>query len=75
MTKPGAFTSAVILAAGTSSRMGSAKQLLQLDDRPLVRHLLDKVRASGVKEIILVLGASAEAIRRGDSRLAVTAAR
>jgi molybdenum cofactor cytidylyltransferase len=44
--------------------MGMAKQLLQLDERPLLQHVLDNVRASGVKEIVLVLGSSAELIRR-----------
>ncbi len=56
--------SAVILAAGTSTRMGTAKQLLLLDDRPLLQHVLDHVRASAVKEIVLVLGFAAEKIRR-----------
>jgi molybdenum cofactor cytidylyltransferase len=56
--------SAVILAAGTSTRMGTAKQLLRLDDRPLLQHVLDNVRASGVKEIVLVLGFAVEDIRR-----------
>jgi molybdenum cofactor cytidylyltransferase len=56
--------SAVILAAGSSTRMGTAKQLLRLDDRPLLQHVLDNVRASGVKEIVLVLGFAAEEIRR-----------
>jgi molybdenum cofactor cytidylyltransferase len=55
---------AVILAAGTSTRMGTAKQLLPLDDRPLLQHVLDHVRASAVKEIVLVLGFAAEEIRR-----------
>jgi len=57
-------TSAVIWAAGTSTRMGTVKQLLRLDDRPLLQHVLDSVRASGVKEIVLVLGYAAEAIQR-----------
>ena len=64
MTNLGSRTSAIILAAGTSTRMGAVKQLLRLDDRPLLQHVLDHVRASGVSEIVLVLGASAEAIRR-----------
>jgi molybdenum cofactor cytidylyltransferase len=64
MTRAGASTSAVILAAGTSTRMGTVKQLLELDGRPLLQHVLDNVRASAVAEIILVLGSSAEAIRR-----------
>jgi molybdenum cofactor cytidylyltransferase len=58
------LVSAVILAAGTSTRMGTAKQLLRLDERPLLQHVLDNVRASGVKEIVLVLGFAAEEIRR-----------
>ena len=44
--------------------MGTVKQLLQLDDRPLLQHALDNVRASEVNEIVLVLGFAAEAIRR-----------
>jgi len=55
---------AVVLAAGTSTRMGTAKQLLQLDDRPLLQHVLNCVRASGVKEIVLVLGFAAEEIQK-----------
>jgi molybdenum cofactor cytidylyltransferase len=56
--------SAVILAAGTSTRMGTAKQLLRLDDRPLLQHVLDNVRASCVNEIVLVLGFAAAEIRK-----------
>jgi len=64
MTRVGSSTSAIILAAGTSTRMGTAKQLLRLDDRPLLQHVLDNVRASEVEEIVLVLGSSAESIQR-----------
>lgn len=63
MTRVGSRTSAIILAAGSSTRMGTAKQLLRLDGRPLLQHVLDNVRACDVGEIILVLGASAEVIR------------
>jgi molybdenum cofactor cytidylyltransferase len=63
MTSVGSSTSAIILAAGSSTRMGAAKQLLRLDGRPLLQHVLDNVRASDVEEIVLVLGASAEIIR------------
>src|SRR5215831_9350510 len=63
MTRVGSRTSAIILAAGSSIRMGTAKQLLRLDGRPLLQHVLDNVRACDVGEIILVLGASAEVIR------------
>jgi molybdenum cofactor cytidylyltransferase len=55
--------SAVVLAAGTSSRMGRPKQLLPIDGRPLVQHVLDTARHSGISEIVLVLGHAAEAIQ------------
>ena len=64
MTSADSTTSAVVLAAGSSSRMGMPKQLLRLDDRPLLQHVLDTLRASEVKEIVVVLGSSAELIRR-----------
>src|SRR5262249_19656035 len=57
-------TPAIVLAAGASTRMGMIKQLLRMDGRPLLQHVLDYVRASEVSEIVLVLGASADAIQR-----------
>jgi molybdenum cofactor cytidylyltransferase len=56
--------SAVILAAGTSSRMGRPKQLLALGDRTVLEQTLAHVQAAALHEIVLVLGAGAEAIRR-----------
>jgi molybdenum cofactor cytidylyltransferase len=61
--KKGSSISGVVLAAGTSSRMGTAKQLLQIDGRPLVQHVLDNVHDSEVGEIVLVLGHCADAIK------------
>ena len=55
--------SAVILAAGTSSRMGQAKQLLALGESTVLAQTLAHVQAVAFHEVILVLGASAEAIR------------
>lgn len=63
-------TAAIILAAGSSSRMGEGryKLLLPLGDRPVLAHVLDAVLASQArKPIILVLGHQAEEVR---SRLA-----
>ena len=59
---PNARVSAVVLAAGTSTRMGRAKQLLPLGGTTVLAHTLENVRSTGLEEIILVLGASAEAI-------------
>jgi molybdenum cofactor cytidylyltransferase len=62
--KPNAQVGAVILAAGTSTRMGRAKQLLPLGASTVLARTIDNVRSAGLAEIVLVLGASAEAIRR-----------
>jgi len=54
---------AVILAAGMSSRMGEAKQLLRLGENTLLGQVVENVRASSVDEIVLVLGHAAETIK------------
>jgi xanthine dehydrogenase accessory factor len=61
------FLSAVILAAGGSTRMGRPKQLLPLAGRPLLQHVLDNAAAAGLDEIVLVLGHAAEDVRSGVS--------
>ncbi|WP_190258796.1 molybdenum cofactor cytidylyltransferase [Pelotomaculum schinkii] len=48
--------SAVILAAGMSSRMGFPKQLLELGKRPLIRIVTENVLASAVDEVTVVTG-------------------
>lgn len=57
-------TSAIILAAGTSSRMGAAKQLLALGERPMLAHVIERVLAEDFSEAIAVIGHEAEAIQR-----------
>jgi molybdenum cofactor cytidylyltransferase len=56
--------SAVVLAAGRSSRMGEAKQLLRLGGQTMLERTLENVRASRVGEVVLVLGFETELIRR-----------
>lgn len=58
---------AVILAAGMSSRMGKAKQLLRLGEHTLLEQVVENVRGSRVDEIIVVLGHAAETIKAGVS--------
>lgn len=53
---------AVVLAAGGSQRFGRCKQLMRLHGKPLLQHALDSALNTGVDEIVLVLGADAEAI-------------
>ncbi len=58
------FVSAIVLAAGTASRMGAPKQLLPLGEKTLLEHTLAQVRAArSVSEVVVVLGAAAEQIR------------
>jgi molybdenum cofactor cytidylyltransferase len=59
------FVSGVVLAAGSSTRMGCPKQLLPLGDRPLLRHVVDAALASCLDEVVLVLGHRAREIERG----------
>jgi molybdenum cofactor cytidylyltransferase len=61
---PNALVSAIILAAGTSTRMGRAKQLLPLDGTTVLARTIENVRSAGLVEMVLVLGASAKTIRR-----------
>jgi len=55
--------SAIVLAGGTSSRMGSSKPLLSVGGRPLLDHVLATVRGSQVGDIVVVLGHEAERVR------------
>ncbi|MDX6708685.1 MAG: hypothetical protein QOI48_4531 [Solirubrobacteraceae bacterium] len=55
---------AVVLAAGSGSRFGSAKQLAELDGMPLLEHALRAVEAvPAIDRIVVVLGARADEIR------------
>jgi molybdenum cofactor cytidylyltransferase len=56
------FVSGVILAAGSSSRLGRPKQLLELDDEPILRIVVRNAMASRLGEVIVVLGAHAKEI-------------
>jgi molybdenum cofactor cytidylyltransferase len=53
---------AIVLAAGASTRMGRAKQLLPLRGSTVLAQTLENVRTAKVDEILLVLGSSAVAI-------------
>ena len=56
------MVSIVILAAGSSSRLGRPKQLLDLGGEPLLRHTVRNALASRAREVVLVLGSQAESI-------------
>ncbi|NTW01143.1 MAG: nucleotidyltransferase family protein [Oscillochloris sp.] len=53
----------ILLAAGTSSRLGRPKQLLEWGGRPLVRHVAEQALASRICALVVVVGAVADAVR------------
>jgi molybdenum cofactor cytidylyltransferase len=54
--KPFPWVSAVVLAAGGSTRMGVQKLLLPLGQEPLVRRTVRQVCDAGFDEVLVVLG-------------------
>ena len=54
--------SGVVLAAGTSSRFGTTKQIVVLGSKPLVVHAIDALRDAGVGETIVVVGHDRKAV-------------
>jgi len=54
---------ALVLAAGTSSRMRRQKLLLPMEGgRPLIRLSVERVVAAGLDDVVVVLGRDAEAV-------------
>jgi molybdenum cofactor cytidylyltransferase len=64
---------AVVLAAGGSSRMGSAKQLLPLDGKPLIVRAVEAVLGSPARPVVVVLGSDAQRVREAIAGLPVHA--
>jgi molybdenum cofactor cytidylyltransferase len=54
---------ATVLAAGGSERMGQPKQLLSIDGQPMVRQVTEAVCASGLAQVVVVVGAYAERVK------------
>ena len=54
----------LILAAGSSTRMGQPKQLLKWGDHTLLDHAIETVLEANTHEVILVLGSNFELINK-----------
>jgi len=54
---------AVVLAAGGSERMGQPKQLLPVGGRPMVCLVTEAAVAAGLAQVVVVIGANADAVR------------
>ena len=55
--------SAIVLAAGRSSRMGAFKPLLPFGNKTVIQCCIDSLREGGVETIVVVLGHRAEDLR------------
>jgi molybdenum cofactor cytidylyltransferase len=53
----------IVLAAGTGSRFGGTKQLVEIEGKPLVRYPIDALREAEVDEVIVVVGHNRDAVR------------
>ena len=63
MAQTTAFTSAILLAAGVSRRMGTLKALLDWQGRPLIIHQIVALREAGADEVVVVLGHRADELQ------------
>ena len=61
----------ILLAAGTSSRLGQSKQLLTFRGRPLVRHVAEQALASRLDHLVVVVGNLADEVRAALANLPV----
>ncbi len=53
----------IILAAGSSDRLGKPKQLLLYKNETLLQHLIDEAKKSEANDVIVVLGANSDIIQ------------
>ena len=62
-TSASPFTSAILLAAGASRRMGTLKALLDWQGQPLIIHQIVALRQAGANEVAVVLGHRADELQ------------
>ena len=54
--------SAIVLAAGFSSRMGQLKQAMLWKSKPIVRYIVDTLITSGIDDVVVVTGYAREKV-------------
>lgn len=57
-----ALVAAVVLAAGAASRFGSPKLAAELEGKPVLQHVLDRLHEAGVQDPIVVVPPDATAL-------------
>jgi molybdenum cofactor cytidylyltransferase len=58
-------TGIILLAAGSSSRLGRAKQLIEFQGKTLIQKAIDEVNKSQADCLVVVLGANSDLIQTG----------
>ena len=58
-------TGIILLAAGSSSRLGRAKQLIEFQGKTLIQKAIEEANKSQVDCLVVVLGANADLIQTG----------
>jgi len=53
---------AIVIAAGLSSRMDGLKPLLPIGEKPAITRLLDTIRAAGIEDVVVVTGHEREMV-------------
>lgn len=54
----------MILAAGSSSRLGRPKQLLVYNNKTLLQHVIDEAKLAALSPIVIVVGANADELTK-----------
>ena len=65
-------TGVILLAAGSSSRLGRPKQLLNYQGKTLIQHSIDAALNSAANDLVVVLGSNFELIQTGIESKEVT---
>ena len=55
---------AIVLAAGSSKRMGEHKLLIRLGEKTVIEHAVDNILASAVDKVVVVTGYNAPPVRK-----------
>lgn len=58
-------TGVILLAAGSSSRLGRPKQLLNYQEKTLIQHSIEAALDSAANDLVVVLGSNSELIQTG----------
>ena len=53
---------AIVLAAGASTRLGRPKQLIEIQGKTMLTHLIEKINQAGFSNIMVVLGSNHQKI-------------